>query len=40
MKYNKIKTHISGHVCISKTENDDSMDDGFNTGYDCKDFFK
>lgn len=20
MKYNKIKTHISGHVCISKTE--------------------
>lgn len=40
MQHNKTKIHISSHVCISKTENGDSMDDGFNSGYNCKDFFR
>lgn len=40
MQYNKSKTRISGHVCISEMENDDSLDDGFNTGDNCKDFFR
>lgn len=39
MQYNKPKIYISGYICISEMENDDSTDDGFNTGDNCKGFW-
>lgn len=36
MQCNKSKTPISGYVCISKMENNDSTDDAFDTGGNCK----